>query len=91
MNDKNKTRDPLPDEFATYEEAAEFWDTHDSTDYLDILQPVAVEDAELRERRYEIELDEDVVLALRKQARQKGTTTSHLASELLRQKILPTI
>jgi len=23
---------PIPEEFKTYEEAAEFWDTHDSTD-----------------------------------------------------------
>src|SRR5690348_4332818 len=30
---RKKDRDPVPDEFASYEEAAEFWDTHDTTDY----------------------------------------------------------
>ena len=33
MNNKQKQIDPLPDEFSSYEEAAEFWDTHDTTDY----------------------------------------------------------
>lgn len=28
MNDKQKQIDPLPEEFSSYEEAAEFWDTH---------------------------------------------------------------
>lgn len=32
--------DPIPDEFETLEEAAEFWDTHDTTDYLEFFEPV---------------------------------------------------
>jgi len=32
---KQRQIDPIPEEFATYEEAAEFWDTHDTTDYPD--------------------------------------------------------
>jgi len=33
---KNKlNRDPLPDDFGSWEAAAEFWDTHDLTDYED--------------------------------------------------------
>jgi hypothetical protein len=34
MSSKPKQTDPLPEEFASYEEAAEFWDTHDTTDYF---------------------------------------------------------
>ena len=30
--------DPIPDEFSSYEEAAEFWDTHDTTDYPDAFE-----------------------------------------------------
>ena len=33
--------DPIP-EFATREEEAAFWDTHDFTDYWDQLQPISV-------------------------------------------------
>ena len=57
MSDKQKQVDPLPEEFASYEEAAEFWDTHDTTDYSDSFETVAVE-AELKRRHYEVEIDE---------------------------------
>ena len=30
-----KQVDPTPEHFDSYEAAAEFWDTHDTTDYLD--------------------------------------------------------
>lgn len=36
MNDSKKIIDPIPEEFGSYEEAAEFWDTHDTTDYPNV-------------------------------------------------------
>jgi hypothetical protein len=36
-------RDPLPKEFGSLEEAGEFWDTHDSTDYEEYMKEVRVE------------------------------------------------
>jgi len=71
MNDKNKAIDPIPEEFASYEEAADFWDTHDTTDYLEFLQPVEV-DARFRKRYIELEIDEDVVTALQKKLKRWG-------------------
>lgn len=47
MSDKRKQVDPIPEEFASYEEAAEFWDTHDTTDYPESFETVSVE-AEFR-------------------------------------------
>jgi hypothetical protein len=79
---------PIPDEFASYEEAAEFWDTHDTMDYPDTFRTVDVE-TEFRGWHYEIELDEDVALVLQERARSLGVTPSRLASDLLRQRILP--
>ena len=64
---KKKQIDPIPEEFASYEAAAEFWDTHDTTDYPDAFQTVKVV-SELRNRHYEIEIEADVVKALRTQA-----------------------
>jgi len=32
----------IPESFETYDEAAEFWDTHDSTDFMDVLEKVDV-------------------------------------------------
>jgi len=83
---KKKHVDPMPEEFASYEEAAEFWDTHDTTDYPGAFRTVEAM-VEFRRRRYEIEIDEDVARVLRAQARQKGVTISHLASDLLRQQL----
>lgn len=50
----DKKSDPLPERFETHEEAAEFWDTHDTTDYWDEFRTVEVK-SELRNRHFEIE------------------------------------
>ena len=83
---KKKQIDPIPEEFASYEEAVEFWDRHDTTDYPNAFSTVKVE-SELRKRHTEIEIDADVIKALRAQARRKGVTPSHLASDILRQRL----
>ncbi len=88
MSDEKKRVDPIPDEFARCEEAAEFWDSHDTLDYPGAFSSVEVR-TEFREQCYEVELDEDVVLMLRERARSLGVTTGRLASDLLRQQILP--
>ena len=90
MPNSGKRVDPIPDEFATYEDAAAFWDTHDTTDYPDAFQPVEVEEVALRQRRYEVEIDEDVLRMLQEQARKQDLPISRLASDLLRQQLLPT-
>jgi hypothetical protein len=89
MANSGKRVDPIPDEFATYEDAAAFWDTHDTTDYPDAFQTVDVEEVTLRQRRYEVEIDEDVVRMLQEQARKRALPISRLASDLLRQQLLP--
>jgi len=88
MNDKQKPIDPIPEEFASYEEAANFWDTHDTTDYPDSFEAVAVE-VELKHRRYEVEIDEDLMKVLSEQAQQRGVAVGRLVSDLLREKIRP--
>ena len=88
MTDKQKVIDPIPEEFASYEEAAEFWDTHDTTDYLDSFETVEVQ-SELKTRRYEVEIDADLMPALSKQAHNRGVKVSRLVSEMLREKVHP--
>ena len=83
---KKKQIDPIPEEFASYEEAAEFWDTHDTTDYPEAFHSVGFK-SELKKRHYEIEVDADVVKELRAQARRKDMTLSHLASDILRREL----
>ncbi len=51
-----KKVNPIPDEFASYAEAGKFWDTHDTTDYLEDFVDVDV-DVQLQGRRFEIDID----------------------------------
>jgi len=83
MRKKNKRVDPIPKEFSSYEEAAEFWDTHDTTDYPDAFQDVDVK-TEFRKRHYQVEVDEDVIKAIRKQAQKLGVSVDRLVNEILR-------
>ncbi len=88
MSDKRKPVDPIPEEFTSYEEAADFWDTHDTTDYPESFETLSVE-AEFRRRRYEVEIDEETMKVLNEQAEKRGVPVSNVLSELLREKIRP--
>jgi len=78
--------DPTPDNFKSYEEAADFWDTHDTTDYLDEFQTVDFH-GKLRARHFEVEIDERIIKVLQAQAKEKGVKLSDLTSELLRRQL----
>ena len=82
----SKKLDKTPERFETYEEAAEFWDTHDTTDYWDEFQTVEMK-SELRNRHFEVELEEDLIRPLQDRAKEQGVSLGQLASELLRQKL----
>lgn len=83
---KRRRVDPIPEEFDSYEEAAEFWDTHNPEDYPDVFRTVKAT-IDLQKRRYEIEIDEDVAKKLRAKVRHCGITMSQLANDLLRQQL----
>ena len=83
---KQKRVEPIPDEFDSSEEAAEFWDTYDTTDYPDAFRTVDVKTT-FRGRYYEIEIEAVVAEVLQAHARQKGVTVSNLTSDLLRQQL----
>ena len=84
-NDKHK-RDSVPEQFSSYEEAAAFWDTHDTTDYLDLMTPVEAE-ARLDQRHLEVEIDEDFAQLLREKAAKSGQSLSRVVSDLLRKQL----
>jgi len=75
-----------PEQFVNCDEAAEFWANHDTTDYLDEFRTVDLK-GELRERRFEVEIEEDVVKALQHKAKEQGLSLNDLASALLREKL----
>lgn len=87
MKSTNRKKDKLPEEFSSYEAAGKFWDTHDSTDYLEYTTPVEV-DVRLERRHFEIDVDEDVIRALEARARLKHISSSRLANALLRKELV---
>lgn len=65
--------------FATIQEEAEFWDTHDTGDYEDEFRPVRVRFAKNLSSAVSIRLDANTLDELRKQAAKKGIGPTTLA------------
>ncbi len=82
MRNTDEYRDPIPEQFATEEEAAEFWATHSIADYEEFLEPVDV-DFDLQRRHFEIEVDEMTFRELSNRARETQRPIKDLASQLL--------
>ncbi len=72
--------------FLTYEEAAEWFDTHDMADYENQLTPVDVE-FDLRENRNWVELDGEIAKYLRELAKAQHVSTRILVNEFLKEKL----
>ena len=81
-----KEIEPTPDNFESYEAAAEFWDNHDTTDYLEEFSTIDMV-SEFRGRHFEVEIDQSVAQLLRAKAKKEGVSASYLASELLRRQL----
>ena len=77
----------MPENFESYEEAAEFWDTHDSTDFMDSLEEVEFE-VDIQKRHYLIELDNDTATLLQERAKREHLSPTNLASKLLHRDLL---
>lgn len=73
-----KPKQPIPS-FATRQEEAEFWDTHDMADYWDEFKPVKVRFAKNLSEGITIRLDPGTLDELRTQAHQKGMGPTTLA------------
>ena len=82
-----KSRDPLPEHFASLEEAAEFWDTHDSSDYEEYFVDVDVE-VDLKKRSLVVDRSlYDEVHAL---AKRKRIPTEKLVTRWIKEKLRST-
>ena len=80
---QSSTKDPIP-EFATREEAAEFWDTHDFEDYWDELEPANVSASPGLASSIQITLDGKSLTQIYQYADAKGVD----AETLIRQWII---
>jgi predicted DNA binding CopG/RHH family protein len=75
---RQATKGRIP-EFASLEEEAEFWDTHDLADYWDEFKPVKVHFAKRLSEGITIRFDPETLKELRARAREKGLGPTTLA------------
>ena len=76
---KMKAKEPIP-QFASREEEANFWDTHDLADYWDEFKPVKVRFAKNLTAGLTLRLDHETMAKLKEVARQKGMPLTNLVS-----------
>jgi hypothetical protein len=81
---QTKKRDPLPESFNSLAEAAEFWDTHDSADYEDIMEDVDFE-VDIKRHIYFVPVAESVFGMVREKAKSQGVSTETMVNLLLQE------
>ncbi|MBI1881074.1 MAG: hypothetical protein HYR94_23080 [Chloroflexi bacterium] len=79
--------DTLPENFDSFEAFWEFWDTHSSADYEDVMEPVEVE-IELSSDKMYCPIAKDLLRQVRTQARRQGVSTETLVNLWLQEKLL---
>lgn len=87
MKTKTTKRSKIP-EFKSYEEEAEFWDTHDTTDFLDEFRPVNIMfRPDSKVETLTIKLTTDVKSALARYASARHLGASSLARSWIVEKL----
>jgi hypothetical protein len=78
MVESVKTTSRIPP-FRTREEAAEFWDTHDSTDFEDEFEPVEIEVAHPLLHQFSVAFEGEVFDRIIDAAKRRNVNFDHLA------------
>lgn len=76
---ENTTEKHVIPQFTNYEEEANFWDTHETSDYWDELEPIKVKFAKNLSRGVTIRFDVETLNELREYAHRLGTHPTTLA------------
>jgi len=74
-------------EHKSYEDMAEFWETHDLTDYWEQTEPAEFEMSPQARRRYLVSLDRNLLLRVQRIALKRGLPTESLVNLLLEQRL----
>jgi len=73
-------------DFKTYEEAAEWFNAHDMSDYEEKFRPVDFH-FDLRKNREWVELEREIAKDVRNLAKKQNIPTRKLVNELLRERL----
>ena len=85
---ENKTnKDTLPETFDTFEEMAEFWDTHDITDYEAYLTPVEATISTQPKHQYLITLSDTLDALLHEVQQKEGVSLNTLINLWIQEKL----
>jgi hypothetical protein len=74
-------------EMQSYEQIAEFWDTHSLADYWEQTEPAEFEISPDARRRYLVAVDPDVLSRIQRLARMRGLSSESLVNLLLEQRL----
>lgn len=86
MSKLKKQRDPIPESFASIEEAAEFWDSHSTADYDDLMHDVYF-DVDIKRQTFLVPLEEKLAKEIIEIAKQEGLGLETLVNLWLREKL----
>jgi hypothetical protein len=86
-NEGNMTADKTIPDMSSYEEIAEFWDTHSLADYWEQTEPADFEIDPNARRRYLVALDPELLQRVHRLAQSRGLSTESLVNLLLEQRI----
>jgi hypothetical protein len=86
MRRSNKKREPIPEHFQSVTEAAEFWDSHDLTDYWDQTREASFE-VDIQRRVFLTALEPKLAKKLTECARKQGVSTETLINVWLTEKM----
>ena len=86
MRKSSVKRDPVPQHFKSIEEAAEFWDSHDLSDYWDPTREAEFE-VDIQRRVFLTALEPELAKRLTDCARKQGVSTETLINVWLSEKL----
>jgi len=81
------SRDKNIPQFKSYEEMAEFWETHSLADYWDQTEAADFEVSKQLRHRYLVPVDRELLNRLQEIARTRGVSTESLVNLLLEQRL----
>lgn len=74
-------------EMKSYEEIAEFWDTHSLADFWDQTEPATFEISPQARRRYLVAIDPGLLMRVQQMAQRRGLATESFVNLLLEQRL----
>jgi len=87
MAKSKRRRDPIPDEFPNWREAARFWDNHDTEDYAEYWHPIKEEIEFAEAPRLQVKLSSSVARELQVRAKKMKVSVEILVNRLLEETI----